>query len=143
MAREETDYIVIHCAATKPSMDIGVKDIDKWHRQRGWRKVGYHYVIKRDGEVEIGRELDEVGAHAKGFNSNSVGICLVGGLSEDGKPENNYTDEQWIALRETVNQLKLPYPEAEVLGHRDLPDVKKACPSFDVREWWKTKEATS
>lgn len=143
MAREETDYIVIHCAATKPSMDIGVKDIDKWHRQRGWRKVGYHYVIKRDGEVEIGRELDEVGAHAKGFNSNSVGICLVGGLSEDGKPENNYTDEQWIALRETVNQLKLPYPEAEVLGHRDLPDVNKECPCFDVREWWTAEQAIS
>ena len=67
--RKDTDYIVIHCSATKPSMDhVDAKEIDRWHRQRGWRKIGYHWVIRRDGIVEEGRELGEVGAHARGFN---------------------------------------------------------------------------
>jgi len=142
--RKETDYIVIHCSATKPSMShVDAKEIDRWHRQRGWRKIGYHFVIRRDGVVEEGRELGEVGAHAKGFNSKSVGICLVGGIDDEGNPENNYTDEQWKSLEELVNQMLLPYPDAEVLGHCDLPDVKKACPCFDVREWWTATKAIS
>lgn len=142
--RKETDYIVIHCSATKPSMsNVDAKEIDRWHRQRGWRKIGYHFVIRRDGVVEEGRELGEVGAHAKGFNSMSVGICLVGGIDDEGNPENNYTDEQWKSLEEIVNQMLLPYPDAEVLGHCDLPDVKKACPCFDVREWWTATKAIS
>ena len=142
--RKDTDFIVIHCSATKPSMThVDAKEIDRWHRQRGWRKIGYHFVIRRDGIVEEGRELGEVGAHAKGFNSKSVGICLVGGIDEEGNPENNYTDEQWKALEELVNQMLLPYPDAEVLGHCDLPDVKKACPCFNVREWWTATKAIS
>jgi len=141
--RQNTDYIVIHCSATKPSMDIGAKEIDKWHRQNGWRKIGYHWVVRRDGIVEEGRDLAEAGAHAKGVNSLSVGICMVGGVDDAGKSENNFTDEQWKSLEDLVWQMKLAYPNAEVLGHRDLPDVKKDCPCFDVREWWKTKEATS
>ena len=142
--RKDTDFIVIHCSATTPSMThVDAKEIDRWHRQRGWRKIGYHFVIRRDGIVEEGRELGEVGAHAKGFNSKSVGICLVGGIDEEGNPENNYTDEQWKALEELVNQMLLPYPDAEVLGHCDLPDVKKACPCFNVREWWTATKAIS
>lgn len=142
--RKDTDFIVIHCSATKPSMNhVDAKEIDRWHRQRGWRKIGYHFVIRRDGIVEEGRELGEVGAHAKGFNSKSVGICMVGGIDEEGNPENNYTDEQWKALEELVNQMLLPYPDAEVLGHCDLPDVKKACPCFNVREWWTATRAIS
>ena len=142
--RKDTDFIVIHCSATKPSMThVDAKEIDRWHRQRGWRKIGYYFVIRRDGIVEEGRELGEVGAHAKGFNSKSVGICLVGGIDEEGNPENNYTDEQWKALEELVNQMLLPYPDAEVLGHCDLPDVKKACPCFNVREWWTATKAIS
>lgn len=141
--RKETEYIVIHCSATKASMNTDAKEIDRWHRQRGWRKIGYHWVIRRDGVVEEGRDLGEVGAHAKGFNHNSVGICMVGGIDDKGEPENNYTDEQWKALEQLVWQMKLPYPDAEVLGHCDLPDVKKACPCFDVRKWWETVLAIS
>ena len=142
--RQETDYIVIHCSATKASMDhVDAKEIDRWHRQKGWRKIGYHWVIRRDGIVEEGRELGEVGAHARGFNSKSIGICMVGGVDEDMNPENNYTDEQWKSLEDLVRQMKLPYPDAEVLGHCDLPDVSKACPCFDVREWWAATEVIS
>jgi|TARA_A200000159_G_C7190963_1_gene283754 N-acetyl-anhydromuramyl-L-alanine amidase AmpD len=132
--RKETKEIIIHCAATKPSMDVDAETIDRWHRERGWLKIGYHYVIKRDGTVETGRELEEVGAHAKGHNAISVGICLIGGLSEDNEPENNFTDEQWDALGTLVDSLKAKYPEASVIGHNDVSD--KACPTFNVGEWY-------
>jgi N-acetylmuramoyl-L-alanine amidase len=136
--RKSTDYIVVHCAATKPSMDIGRKDIDQWHRQRGWLKIGYHFVIRRNGEVEIGRAIDEVGAHVLNRNSNTVGVCLVGGIDEAGKPETNFTDKQWESLATVIYQLKALYPDAKVRGHCDF-DKGRACPTFDVEKWWKTK----
>jgi N-acetylmuramoyl-L-alanine amidase len=133
------DYIVVHCSATKEDQDIGVEEIRRWHRQRGWLDVGYHYVIRRDGTVETGRPNDVPGAHARGFNHLSLGLCLVGGVESDGKtPEMNFTHLQWDALAELVNDLKVKHPDAEVLGHRDLPNVNKACPSFDVRAWYET-----
>ncbi len=132
--RNETKEIVVHCAATKPSMDIGASDIDRWHRERGWLKIGYHYVIKRDGTVETGREKEEVGAHAKGHNAISVGICMVGGLSEDNEPETNFTADQWSALETLVDDLKETYPDASVIGHNDISS--KACPTFNVGEWY-------
>ena len=75
--RKKTDYIFIHCSATKPSMDTDAKEIDRWHRARGFLKIGYHFVIKRDGTKEIGRELMESGAHVKSYNHKSIGICLM------------------------------------------------------------------
>ena len=135
--RKTTDYIVIHCAATKPSMDIGAADIDKWHRQQGWSRIGYAFVIRRNGTVEHGRGVDEIGAHVKGFNAVSVGICMAGGIDAEGKPEDNFTDEQWVSLEALVMTLHAKYPRAEVVGHRDFPEVKKACPCFDARTWWK------
>ena len=133
---EEVRYIVIHCAATKPAMDVGVEEIRSWHLRRGWFDVGYHWIIRRDGTVEDGRPHDRPGAHARGVNHISLGICLVGGVAENGEPENNFTDDQWDALAGLVKGLKVAHPDAEVLGHRDLPNVNKACPSFDVREWY-------
>jgi N-acetylmuramoyl-L-alanine amidase len=131
------DYIVIHCAATKPSMDIGVEEIDRWHRQRGFFAVGYHKVIRRDGTIEDGRAIDVRGAHAKGFNSRSIGICLAGGVSQENanKAENNFTDAQFDSLKYLIKHFTTKFPNAEVLGHRDLPNVNKDCPSFDVRKW--------
>lgn len=131
--RQETNKIVIHCAATKPSMDIGKEEITTWHIQRGFRTIGYHYVIRRDGEVEVGRSQEEIGAHALNHNKDSVGICLVGGLSEDNEAEENFTDIQWDILREVVEDLLEDYPAADVIGHNDISD--KACPCFDVKEW--------
>lgn len=132
MARNRTDFIIIHCAATKPSMDIGRKEIDRWHRARGWNGIGYHFVIRRDGELETGRALDAQGAHARGYNHKSIGICLVGGIDENGKPEDNFTPVQWCVLRSLVAVMQDNYPDAKVIGHNEI--AAKSCPSFNVQE---------
>lgn len=131
------EFLVVHCAATKADQDIGATDIKKWHLQRGWIDIGYHYVIRRNGAIEKGRPDARPGAHARGYNHLSLGICLVGGVAADGKtPENNFTSDQMHALLRLLQDLKSQHPDAEILGHRDFPNVRKACPSFDVRSWW-------
>lgn len=132
--RGSTDHIVIHCSATKPTMDIGVRDIRMWHKQQGWLDVGYHFIIKRDGTIEEGRPVDVVGSHVKNHNSNSVGVCLVGGVDDKMKPEANFTDAQWAALDVKVLELRKLYPNASVKGHNEF-DAGKACPSFSVQDW--------
>lgn len=130
--------IVIHCAATRPSMDIGKAEITKWHVTRGWRTIGYHFVIRRNGDIEQGRPIVETGAHVENHNRDSIGICLVGGITEQGKPrpEANFTPDQWAALGGIVKILTKSYPTiTTVLGHRDL-DPMKACPCFDAGAWW-------
>ena len=142
-------YIVVHCTATLPHQDIGVKEIDRMHRRRGWSKCGYHLVIKQDGTEEVGRPLSEIGAHVKGFNRNSIGIVYVGGLNADGKPQDTRTEAQKKALRFRLMALKQLFPDAKIVGHRDLsPDKNgngiierhewlKACPCFDAYEEYK------
>lgn len=126
--------IVIHCSATRPDQDIGVDEIREWHLQRGFGDIGYHYVIRRGGIVEVGRPRWKIGAHARGHNSDSIGICLVGGIDQDGKPDANYNYSQYQQLYYLVGELMLHHEnEVEVLGHRDLPGVKKACPCFNVK----------
>jgi Negative regulator of beta-lactamase expression len=127
--------IIVHCSATPPDMDIGVETIDGWHRDRGWASIGYHYVIRRNGRVETGRNIEHPGAHARGANQDSVGVCLVGGTDADDKTkaEANFTLTQYRALEELVWTLRGRYGSLEVMGHRDLPGVRKACPCFDVR----------
>ena len=150
MSRTSTDFIVIHCADTYPDMDVGAADIRRWHsdpkpKGRGWRDIGYHYVIRRDGTLEDGRDtdgdgdvLDEIGAHAYGFNGRSIGICLVGGKSrKTDRADANFTAAQWRALAEIVQYLHDLYPAAAVVGHRDLDDGKE-CPGFDVMAWAET-----
>ena len=139
--------IVVHCSATPPSMDIGVNEIRRWHtEERGWTDIGYHFVCRRDGSIEEGRTLVRPGAHVKGHNHSSIGICWVGGISASSKAEDNRTGDQSLALFEKITELKQRFPEAEVLGHRDFPGVTKDCPCFDVRTWYselcdtKTKE---
>ena len=127
--------LVIHCASTKPSMDIGRKEIDRWHRDRGFAEVGYHYIIRRSGEIEKGRPDSKPGAHVAGHNAHTIGICLIGGLDEAGKPAAEYTEAQWTALRKLLGELVMAYPGAEIKGHRDYPGVNKACPSFSVADW--------
>ena len=131
------DRIVVHCSATPASMDIGVGTIRGWHvLERGWSDVGYHFVVTRDGEVQTGRPLERSGAHAKGFNKHSIGICYVGGLDKHFKPEDNRTDAQKIAMYELIVELQTRFPEIDVIsGHCDLPKVTKACPCFDVQHW--------
>jgi hypothetical protein len=132
--RNKTDYIVIHCAATKASMDIGTNEITDWHvNGNGWRDIGYHKVIRRNGVVENGRDLRDSGAHAAGYNHKSVGVCMVGGMADDNSAENNFTDQQWTALTALVKELKVEYPDANVIGHNEIS--QKECPSFDVQKW--------
>lgn len=132
--------LVVHCSATKPSMDWGRAEIDKSHRQRGFFEIGYHFVIKRNGQVEQGRPLNRQGAHASGYNHISVGVCMVGGVAERDHriPENNFTPAQFESLKAVLKSLRQRFPHARIVGHGELPKVAKACPSFDVSEWLKT-----
>jgi len=130
--------IIIHCSATKPSMDIDAETIDDWHKKRGWSGIGYHFVIKRDGTLEHGRDIEKTGAHCKGHNKNTIGICMVGGVSENNVKiaEDNFTPEQWYTLESLVENLVWKdYVEggAYIKGHNEF--ASKACPSFDVQEW--------
>jgi len=142
-------YLVVHCSATRPKTFVDASVIERMHRERGFLKIGYHYVILRDGSIQKGRKDSEVGAHVAGNNTGSLGICLVGGLNDTtGKTENNFTEQQFAALSALLFKLSLEHPTAKVLGHRDLsPDLNKDgkiqksewlkdCPCFDVGAWW-------
>ena len=124
--------IIIHCSATQEGKDYTVADIDRWHRARGFKKVGYHFVIYRNGDIHVGRSLSEIGAHCKGHNAISIGICYIGGLSKDGKPKDTRTIEQKAALQALIDQLMEEYPEATIHGHNEFS--AKACPCFDVKK---------
>lgn len=119
-------------------MDIGAHEIDQWHKQRGFDKIGYADVIRRNGRIEEGREVDDIGAHVLGHNAESVGICMVGGVDKKNRPENNFTEEQFKSLKRLIRFYRAKYPKALIVGHRELDD-KKACPSFDVQAWLKTE----
>jgi len=135
MTRETTDTVIIHCSATPADMDIGVKEIDRWHRAKGWLEIGYHFVITRSGVVQEGRKISKPGAHAIGWNKRSIGICLVGGVNEEGEPQDNFTIEQMELLEQLTYELLDKYPIRNVMGHNEV--ARKACPSFDVQEWQK------
>ena len=135
MRRQLTDYIVLHCSATPSTADIGAAEIRQWHKARGWDDIGYHFVIRRDGEVEEGRPVEEVGSHVKNHNANSVGLCLVGGVDVRSRPKDNFTAAQWKALKGLLADLQARFPRSFVIGHRDFPGVAKACPCFDAIDW--------
>lgn len=134
MRRETTDYIFVHCSATPRGSFVNAEIIDKWHKARGWRGIGYHRVILPDGTVEKGRDIDDVGAHVRGYNKVSIGICLIGGVDNDGSPIFNYTKAQMGSLRNELSALHRKHPHAKIQGHRDM-DPRKACPCFDVGLW--------
>lgn len=136
--RKETTGIIIHCSATPPDMDIGSAEIERMHRRRGFATTGYHYVIPRTGGVQKGRNKHLVGAHCKagGMNRKTIGVCLVGGVAEDGMtPQDNFTDAQWDSLGEVIDLIQEEYSEATMIrGHNEIPGVAKACPCFSVKE---------
>lgn len=146
---EQIKYIVVHCSATPRGANITAEDVNGWHIERGWREIGYHFFIRRNGQLEIGRDLDERGAHVAGHNKDSLSVCLAGGIDNSGRPENNFTQVQFQTLRAVLTMLNVLAINAETVGHRDLsPDLDgdgvieehewlKACPCFDVREWCK------
>lgn len=177
MARD-INLIVVHASATPPSLDIGALEIRDMHTMpkalegnmyryfgkvytyndlpedvkgrsgKGWSDIGYHNVIKRDSSLEHGRDLSRQGAHVKGYNKNSIGICLVGGVDAYNNAVDNFTEEQKNTLRGYIETMMDAFPGSELMGHRDLsPDLNndgvitknefiKECPCFDVREWY-------
>lgn len=147
----EVAWLAVHCSATPPSQDIGEVEIREMHLAKGWDDIGYHVVIRRDGTKEYGRPFDVRGAHVKGFNSNSLGICMVGGVNENGNPEDNYSPEQFTSLLEVLDALHILFPNAKAKGHRDFfPDLNgdgvideqdwlKDCPCFDVHAFLVSK----
>lgn len=131
--------IIVHCSATRASQDIGAAEIDTWHKQQGWDEIGYHFVIRRNGEIEKGRALEKIGAHCRGHNAESIGICLVGGIDKDGKPENNFTQNQFSALRSLTAKLQGQFSAIQhIHGHNEF--ANKACPCFDVKEFFAQKQ---
>lgn len=128
--------IIVHCAATPEGKNFKAADIDRWHRERKMKCIGYHYVVDLDGTVEPGRPESEIGAHCLGHNQNSIGVCYVGGLAADGRtPEDTRTAAQMEALLALLKKLRAKYPKASIHGHRDF--AAKACPSFDATTEYK------
>ena len=143
---KDVKFIVVHCTATPEGMELTVDQIDAMHRRRGFSMIGYHYVVHLDGSISVGRPDDRTGAHVKGYNRKSVGLTYVGGLDQSRKPKDTRTDMQSIAIVNKLEELKLKFPNAKVLGHRDLsPDLDgdgvvekhewlKQCPCYDVMD---------
>ena len=124
------NLIVVHCTATSAGRKVTAAEIDTWHKARGFKSIGYHFVVGLDGYIELGRPVGEPGAHAKWFNRYSIGVAYVGGLDGEGKAADTRTSEQKTALVRLLRHLKSRFPEARIVGHRDL--APKACPCFDA-----------
>ena len=138
------DMIVIHCSATRADVPLSPRQLDEMHRQRGFDGCGCHYYVRRDGEICTMRPVDRPGAHAKGYNQHSIGVCYEGGLDEQGRPADTRTELQKRSLRVLVRVLAMDFQTRRIVGHRDLsPDLDgdgviepeewtKVCPCFDV-----------
>ncbi|MEZ8943693.1 N-acetylmuramoyl-L-alanine amidase [Vibrio sp. 10N.247.311.12] len=127
-------FITVHCSATPPQQDVGVAEIRQWHKKRGWRDVGYHFVIRRNGDVQLGRPLSQTGAHVKGHNKGNIGVCLVGGCNAELQPEDNFTLAQRKALFGLMAALQEQFliSDENVKGHKDW-GVNKACPVLKIK----------
>lgn len=123
--------IIVHCSATKEGKAFTANDITRWHKERGFATIGYHYVVLLDGTIQQGRAEMVMGAHCKGYNANSIGICYIGGLDENGKSKDTRTPEQKKSLLELLKRLKKDYPNATIHGHREF--ANKDCPCFDAK----------
>ena len=143
----EINLIVIHCSATREDRCFTEHDLEECHRRRGFEGAGYHFYIRKDGKIITTRPVERAGAHAKGFNAHSIGICYEGGLDCNGRPKDTRTEWQKHSMRVLVRVLLKEYPGSRVCGHRDLsPDLNgngeiepeewiKACPCFEVKEF--------
>ncbi len=128
----EITKVIVHCAATPEGRDVKTEEIKRWHtEERGWSDIGYHWVVELDGSINEGRSEDINGAHCRGHNSDSIGICYVGGSDSEGNPKDTRTEGQTDALVTLIKEILDRHPDAEVFGHRDFSS--KACPSFDAK----------
>lgn len=121
--------IIIHCTATPLGMDVGAARVKEWHKERGFRTIGYHYLIRLDGTIERGRAISQPGAHCKGHNAHSIGVCYVGGLDADGQPADTRTAAQKASLLKLLVTLTRMY-RCHIHGHCDYSN--KDCPCFDA-----------
>lgn len=128
----ELKEIILHCTATKEGQDYSVEQVRRWHLDRGFNDIGYHFLIRLDGTVEAGRPLETVGAHCKGHNANSIGIAYVGGLDKNGRPKDTRTLPQKESMRRLVYDLKQYFPRLVVHCHNEYST--KSCPCFSVSE---------
>ena len=127
------DKIIIHCSATPEGRDISTETIRSWHvKGNGWSDIGYHFVIELDGAVKNGRALHKMGAHTRGENAHSIGVCYVGGIDKNKNAKDTRTDAQKDSLNKLISALMLDHSEASVHGHNEFS--AKACPSFDVQK---------
>lgn len=127
--------IIIHCTATREGQQVSVADVDRWHRERGFNGIGYHYLIGLNGEVWNGRNEDTIGAHCTGHNAHSIGVCYVGGLDKNLKPKDTRTPAQKKAMLQLLRQLVNKYglTSRNIHGHKEF--ANKACPCFEVSEF--------
>lgn len=139
----EVQFIVIHYSATAIEDDVTAADIDRIHRQRRYKKIGYHWFIRKDGTLEMGRDLSqpgrfEIGAHSKGENGASIGICFEGGVrrADMSTGFDSRTPAQIRAMIDLIDRMHQRFPGAIVRGHRDMPDAATQCPGFDASAWW-------
>ena len=140
----EINLIVVHCSATRADMDFTENDLEVCHRHRGFNGAGYHFYIRKNGDIKNTRPLEKPGAHALGYNAHSIGICYEGGLDVRYRPADTRTEWQKHSLRVLIRTLLMDYPGCRVCGHRDLsPDRNgdgrispeewvKECPCFEV-----------
>lgn len=131
----QINEIIVHCTATKEGQNFKVEDINRWHKQRGWNMIGYHYVVYLDGTIHQGRSEDQIGAHCLKHNTNSIGVVYVGGLDANGNPKDTRTEAQKQGLRKLLTELKRKYPKATIHSHKDF--APKVCPSFDATKEYK------
>lgn len=131
------NMIVLHCSATRENQNFTIEQLEACHKARGFRTIGYHFYITKDGTLYPGRPESQIGAHAKGYNAHSIGICYEGGLDAHGRSKDTRTEAQKITMEELLRSLLVDYPDAEIVGHRDLPGVHKDCPCFDTKAWLK------
>ena len=140
--RTQTKFIVVHCSATRPSMNLTIDTVREWHIAKGWSDVGYHFFIQRDGTIQSGRHPDDHGAHVAGHNTDTVSVCMAGGLDDEGKPFTNrpdlFTHAQWESAKALIAVLRRMYPHAQVLGHRDLSPDRNHDNKITQEEWIKT-----
>ena len=130
------DEIIIHCSATPEGRDVSADTIRKWHKAKGWSDIGYHYVIRLNGDVEQGRPVERAGAHCTGRNRNSIGVCYIGGVAKDGKtPKDTRTEAQKASLKELVGKLQAFYQISSSSIHGHYHYAAKACPSFNVEQF--------
>ena len=125
--------IIVHCSATREGQDVSVDTIRRWHENKGWSDIGYHFVVYLDGTVVSGRPLERSGAHVRGRNKASIGICYIGGCEADGKTaKDTMTQEQELSVRNLVVALRASHGDLALRGHNEFST--KACPSFQVAD---------